>query len=73
MEKGKPSRLEGGRAKYAGIVVALGLLYNVVQYWGENWFWTIFFSLGALICGTIGYFDLRRAILNNKFRTNNKN
>ena len=64
MEKGKPSRLEEWRGKYAAIVVALGLLYNVVQYGGENWFWTIFFSRSTLICGMIGYFDLRRTILN---------
>lgn len=69
MTKEKLSKLEKWREKYAALVVTIGCLYTVVDNWGENWFWTIISLAGVLICGTIGYFDLKRAYRNKKHST----
>jgi hypothetical protein len=60
----KTSKLEKWRAKYAALAVAIGCLYSVVVSWGDNWFMTALLSLGVLVCGTIGFFDLKRFLKN---------
>ena len=61
-----PSKLDKWREKYAALVVALACLYGVIDSWGSNWILTGILSLGVLICGTIGVFDIKRAIYNRK-------
>jgi hypothetical protein len=56
----KTSKLEKWRTKYASLAVAIGCLYSVIVSWGDNWFMTALLSAGVLICGTIGFFDLKR-------------
>ncbi|WP_066069711.1 hypothetical protein [Neobacillus soli] len=54
------SKLERWRTKYASLAVAIGCLYSVVVSWGDNWLIPALLSAGGLICGTIGFFDLKR-------------
>lgn len=56
------SKLEIWRARYAALAIALGCLYSVIINWGENWILTSILVLGIIICGTIGYFDIKRSI-----------
>ncbi|WP_033828048.1 hypothetical protein [Bacillus andreraoultii] len=61
MSTQKTSKLKKWREKYAGLAVAIGCLYSVLVSWGENWFMTMLLLLGVFICGTIGFFDLKRS------------
>ncbi|MGE7023731.1 hypothetical protein [Solibacillus cecembensis] len=54
------SKLEKWRNNYAALVVAISCLCSVVVSWGENWFMSALLSVGVIICGTIGFFDLKR-------------
>lgn len=62
MSNKKTSKLNKWRAKYAALAVAVGCLYSVVVNWGDNWFMTALLSAGVIICGTIGFFDLKRTL-----------
>lgn len=62
MSNENPSKLDKWREKYATSVVALGCLYSLITNWGNNWLLTGFLGLGVLTCGTIGIFDIKRAI-----------
>ena len=55
------SKLEKWRKKFAAIIVAIGCLYSAIISWGDSLFMTILLMAGVLICGTIGFFDLKRA------------
>ena len=46
----------------ATVFVALACLYSCIESWGDNWLFTGVLALGVLICGTIGFFDLRRSV-----------
>ena len=59
MRDQKTSKLKKWRAKYASLAVAIGCLYSVVVSWGENWLMTTLLSAGVVICGIIGFFDIR--------------
>ncbi|MCS0824779.1 hypothetical protein NX029_12425 [Cytobacillus firmus] len=56
----KPSIIQRLRAKYAALITTLACLYSVVVSWGENWFFTVLFGLGVLVCGLMSYFDIKR-------------
>lgn len=56
------SKLEKWRAKYAALVIALGCLYSVIIGWGENWILTSILGLGVIVCGIIGFCDIKRFI-----------
>lgn len=58
------SKLEKWRDKYAALVVALACLYSLIDSWGKNWFITSILGLGVLVCGTIAFFNIKRAIHN---------
>lgn len=58
----KISKLEKWRENYAALAVALGCLYSAVVSWGDNWFMSALLSVGVIICGTIGFFDLKRIL-----------
>jgi len=58
----KNSKLEKWRKNYAAVAVAIGCLYSVIVSWGDNWFMSALLSLGVIICGTIGFFDLKRIL-----------
>ncbi|MCM3090895.1 MULTISPECIES: hypothetical protein [unclassified Cytobacillus] len=60
-----PSKLEKWRAKYGAAAVAFSCLLSMINSWGNNWVLTVFFSLGVLICGAIGFFDIKRARTDN--------
>lgn len=60
MTENKASKLEGWRETYGPLAVALGCLYSAMANWGTNWGWTIFFTFGVIICGTMGFFSIRR-------------
>ena len=65
MTKGKTSKLEKWRAKYAASITGLACLYSVVVSWGDNWLLTAILGLGVLVCGTIGFFDIKRIVQQN--------
>lgn len=62
MNNGKSHKLKKWRSKYAASITALACLYSVVVSWGDNWFFTVILALGVLICGTVGFFDIKRAL-----------
>ena len=62
MSNENKSSIARWRAKYASTIVALACLYSCIESWGDNWFFTGVLALGVLICGTIGFFDLRRSV-----------
>ncbi|MDF2038470.1 hypothetical protein P2R12_16040 [Cytobacillus oceanisediminis] len=62
MSNDNHSKLEKWRAKYGVLVIALGCLFSVINSWGNNWILTGILGLSVLICGTIGIFDIKRAI-----------
>ncbi|MFC3039682.1 hypothetical protein ACFOGI_05405 [Virgibacillus xinjiangensis] len=62
MDKGNPSKLEKWREKYAALVVASTCFISLINSWGNNWVLTGILGLGVLVCGTIGVFDIKRAI-----------
>ncbi|WP_428909942.1 hypothetical protein [Niallia sp. Krafla_26] len=64
MSKQKTSKLEKWREKYAALAVAIGCSYSVISSWGENWTMTVLLSAGVIICGTIGFFDIKRFVKN---------
>lgn len=60
MSNKKNSKLEKWRKNYAALAVAISCLFTVVVSWGDNWFMSAWLSVGVVICGTIGFFDLKR-------------
>jgi len=56
------SKLEKWQARYGALVIALSCLCTTILSWGENWILTGILGLGAMICGTIGIVDIKRAI-----------
>lgn len=62
MSKGKHSKLEKWRAKYAATITAVACLYSLIVSWGDNWFLTALVGLGVLISGTIAFFDIKRTL-----------
>lgn len=65
MTKEKSSKLEKWRATYAASITGLACLYSVVLSWGEHWFLTAILGLGVLVCGTVGFFDIKRILQQN--------
>ncbi|KAA0542761.1 hypothetical protein FZW96_21140 [Bacillus sp. BGMRC 2118] len=59
-------KLEKWRAKYGAFIIALSCLCSVIISWGNNWILTGILGLGVLFCGTIGIFDIRRAMTKNR-------
>lgn len=66
LSRENPSKLDKWRENYAALVVSLACLYSVINSWGNNWILTGVLGLGVLVCGTIGVFDIKRAIHNRK-------
>ncbi|WP_237262319.1 hypothetical protein [Sporosarcina ureae] len=64
MDNEQSSKLDKWRDKYAALVTAFSCLIGVINGWGNNWAFTGFLGLGVLVCGTIGFFDLKRVIYN---------
>ncbi len=62
MGKKKHSKLETVRSNYGALATALACLYSVIISWGDNWFMTSLLSMGVLVCGTIGFLDIRRVL-----------
>ncbi|WP_339230065.1 hypothetical protein NSQ77_07700 [Oceanobacillus sp. FSL K6-2867] len=62
MSNDSSSKLAKWREKYGAIVIALSCLLSAITIWGGNWILTGILVLGVLICGTIGVFDVKRAI-----------
>ncbi len=62
MSNGKVSKLEKWRAKYAASITALACLYSVIVRWGDNGVLTAVLGFGVLVCGTIGFFDIKRTL-----------
>jgi hypothetical protein len=59
-----PSKLEKWCAKYGAAAVAFSCLLSMISSWGNNWLLTGFLGFGVLICGAIGFYDLKRARIN---------
>lgn len=66
MSNKNPSRLGKWLEKYGTIVIALSCLSSLITTWGNNWVLTSFLGLGVFTCGTIGVFDIKRAVHNEK-------
>lgn len=62
MDSKKFSKLDRWRAKYGALAIALSCLLTAINSWGQNWILTSVMGLGALVCGTIGFFDRKRTI-----------
>lgn len=62
MSNKKNSKLEKWRENYAALTVAIACLCSAIVSWGNNWFMSVLLSLGVIICGTIGFFDLKRIL-----------
>ncbi|WP_413364406.1 hypothetical protein [Lysinibacillus sp. 3P01SB] len=62
MSNGKYLKLEKWRAKYGATITAAACLYSVIVSWGDNWFLTVLLGLGVFVCGTIGFFDIKRTL-----------
>ncbi|RHW37501.1 hypothetical protein D1B33_08160 [Lysinibacillus yapensis] len=60
MRKANSSKLEKWRADYAASITTLACLYSLIVSWGENWFLTSLLGLGVFVCGSIGFFNLKR-------------
>lgn len=58
----KPLKIQRLRAKYGASITALACLYSVVVSWGENWFFTVLFGLGVVVCGLMSYFDIKSTL-----------
>ncbi|WP_456279392.1 hypothetical protein [Bacillus sp. AK128] len=55
------SKLEQWRSKYAAIATAITCLCTVIMSWGNNWILTGILGLGVVVCGTMGFFDIKRS------------
>jgi hypothetical protein len=42
------------------LAIALSCLLTAINSWGQNWILTSVLGLGALVCGIIGFFDMKR-------------
>ena len=62
MSNDSSSKLAKWSEKYGTIIIALSCLLSAITTWGDNWILTGILVLGVLICGTIGIFDVKRAI-----------
>ncbi len=62
MSNKKSPKFKKWRERYAALITALACLYSVIVRWGENWFLTVILALGVLVCGTISFFDIKRAL-----------
>ncbi|WP_040285063.1 hypothetical protein [Sporosarcina koreensis] len=61
MTEKKASKLAEWRETYGPFAVALACLYSAMTNWGTHWGWTIFFMLGVIICGAMGFFTIKSA------------
>ncbi|MGN7409033.1 hypothetical protein [Sporosarcina sp. SAFN-010] len=64
LENEQSSKLDKWRGQYGALVIAFTCLIVLITGWGNNWILTGVLGLGVLVCGTIGFFDLRRGIYN---------
>lgn len=62
MSNKKNSKLEKWRENYAALSVAIICLYSAVISWGDNWFMSALLLLGVIICGAMGFYDLKRIL-----------
>ncbi|PFG12253.1 hypothetical protein ATG70_0430 [Bacillus sp. es.036] len=60
MDSKRFSKLDRWRAKFGVLAIALSCLLTAINSWGQNWILTSVLSLGALVCGIIGFFDMKR-------------
>ncbi|PQD94284.1 hypothetical protein CYL18_15575 [Pradoshia eiseniae] len=56
------SKWKERQAKYGALLISFSCLCTVIISWGNNWVLTSILGLGVLICGSLGIFDIRRAI-----------
>ncbi|MFZ0477436.1 MAG: hypothetical protein WAM18_18350 [Halobacillus sp.] len=61
MGSGNTSQLDKWRGKYGAIAVAVACLFSGISSWGENWIMTCILILGTVVCGMMGFFDIRKA------------
>ena len=64
MENVQSSKLDKWRGKYGALVIAFTCLIVLITGRGNSWVLTGILGLGVLVCGTIGFFDLKREIYN---------
>ncbi|TYR73568.1 hypothetical protein FZC79_18195 [Rossellomorea vietnamensis] len=55
------SRLNSWREKYSSFVIALVCLCSAYVSWGGNWVLTGVLVTGVLVCGSIGFHDIKRS------------
>ncbi|MGP4070335.1 hypothetical protein [Halobacillus sp. B29] len=61
MENQRLSKLDRWREEYGALVIALACLYSAISSWGQNWILTSVLVFGTFVCGTFGFFDIKRA------------
>ena len=64
MENEQSSKIDKWRGQYGALVIAFTCLIVLITGWGNNWVLTGVLGLGVFVCGTIGFFDLKREIYN---------
>ncbi len=64
LENEQSSKLDKWRGQYGALVIAFTCLIVLITGWGNNWILTGVLGLGVLVCGTIGFFDIKRVIYN---------
>lgn len=62
MENEQFSKVDKWRKKYGALIIAFTYLIVLITGWGNNLVLTGVLGLGVLVCGTIGFFDLKRGI-----------
>ncbi|ARK24798.1 hypothetical protein SporoP37_09060 [Sporosarcina sp. P37] len=60
MNNKNPSKTYKWRDKYRAFLTAAGCLYCLIINWGHNWLLVGFFTLGVLVCETIGVSDVKK-------------
>ncbi|TYS75603.1 hypothetical protein FZC80_17065 [Rossellomorea aquimaris] len=61
MSSKEPSQLISWSGKYSSFVIALVCLYSAYVSWGGNWVLTGVLVTGVLVCGSIGFHDIKRS------------
>ena len=61
MKSANLSKLDKWREKYGAIAIALSCLISAITSWGDHWILTGVLLLGVLVCGMIGFFDMKRS------------
>jgi len=64
----RSSKVAKWSEKYGTILIAFSCLLSAMNTWGNNWILTGVLVGGVLICGTIGIFDVKRAITKEKVK-----